>query len=209
MSGYTRISLNTYFLPVLLIFHQQSAIFSASIYDFDIWSPWPWPWIFKANFQNRYISGMGLIDIEWKGHESIWWWAHYIPLDLWPHPSPWPWIFKFWNSHISMDCPIHLKRKGYESVQCLTHWITLTFDPPMTLTLDFQGIVYSTTCAIYAEIKRLLLKITDCKFNNQINYRCFPLPYLWFASWIFQQYCKCLRTLPNHILHLDLKASYP
>ena len=42
---------------------------------------WPGPWIFKAIFQNSHIWGMGgLIDMEWKGYESIWYWTHYMTL---------------------------------------------------------------------------------------------------------------------------------
>ena len=34
------------------------------------------------------------------------------------------------------------KRKWYKLKQCWTHYMTLTFDLPMTLTLDFQGQIF-------------------------------------------------------------------
>ena len=64
----------------------------------------PWAWMFrKVKFRNSCISGIvGLIDVKWKGSESIR-----------PHPWPWPWSFKvrIWNSLISgMGQPINMKR---------------------------------------------------------------------------------------------------
>ena len=45
--------------------------------------PWPWPWIFKVNILKCCISGMGwLIDLEWKGCESIKCWTHVVTFDV-------------------------------------------------------------------------------------------------------------------------------
>ena len=58
---------------------------------------------------------------------------------------PWYWIVKvkFLNGCISgTACPIGQKRKWYKLKQCWTHYMTLTFDLPMTLTLDFQGQIF-------------------------------------------------------------------
>ena len=51
---------------------------------------WPWPFClthdldlgyFKVKFRNSYISGIvGLIDVKWKGSESIGYWADYMTL---------------------------------------------------------------------------------------------------------------------------------
>ena len=46
--------------------------------DFQLWpQPWPWPWIFEVKFWKSRISGMGwMIDMGWKGCESIKCWTH-------------------------------------------------------------------------------------------------------------------------------------
>ena len=39
------------------------------LYGLDLWThPWPWTWIFKVEFSNSHISGIGRqINLEWKG----------------------------------------------------------------------------------------------------------------------------------------------
>ena len=47
-------------------------------------------WILKARFQNSYIPGMcGLIDMERKGYELIWYWTYYMTF-VWTYR--WPWL---------------------------------------------------------------------------------------------------------------------
>ena len=50
--------------------------------DFELWRhPWPWPWIYKVNFLNSCISGMGgPINMEWKGYEAIGLYTYYATL---------------------------------------------------------------------------------------------------------------------------------
>ena len=53
---------------------------------------WPWPLtslmtlildVSRSQFQNSCISGIvGLIDVKWKGSESIWYWADCMTLPL-------------------------------------------------------------------------------------------------------------------------------
>ena len=52
------------------------------LYGLALWPhPWPWPCSFKVNIWNSLIWGMGgLIDMEWKGCESI---IHDHDCDLW------------------------------------------------------------------------------------------------------------------------------
>ena len=44
---------------------------------------WPWPWTFKVKFGSGHIPGTGwLIDLKWKGCESMRCWTHYVTLTL-------------------------------------------------------------------------------------------------------------------------------
>ena len=48
--------------------------------DLELWPlPWPWPWIFKVNFLNSWISGIGgPTNMERKGYEWIGCYTNYV-----------------------------------------------------------------------------------------------------------------------------------
>ena len=59
--------------------------------------PWPWPWIFKVKFWKSRISGMGwLIDMGWKGCESIECWTHVVTFNF---PLIHDLGLRFWRSN--------------------------------------------------------------------------------------------------------------
>ena len=77
---------------------------------------WPWPWIFKVNFLNSCISGMGgPINMEWKGYESIGCYSYYVTLSY-------DFDLGFWRSNFEKALIIGIRGwidiKGYESIEC-------------------------------------------------------------------------------------------
>ena len=99
-----------------------------------------------------------LIDMEWKGCESLGCWTHYVTLnmyrnkpnityllELWPHPWLWPWVFKvrFCNSCIwGMRGLIDMEWSGCEWIGWLTHYGTLNFDLTYDLDLRFYKVKF-------------------------------------------------------------------
>ena len=134
---------------------------------------WPWSFClthdldhgyFKVKFRNSCISGIvGLIDVKWKGSESIEYWADYMTLpfdhihdqwprhiptdsqrDLWPHSWPWPWMFQGKISKwLSQELLVWLIWNENEVSEYDTGPIVwpCPLTTPMTLTLElkFQG----------------------------------------------------------------------
>ena len=84
-------------------------------FNFVLWPHrWPWPWIFTIEFWNSCIPGMGvgLIDLEREGYESIGCYTDFVTfsydLDL-----------GFWKCCISgMGGPIDMEPKWCESIGC-------------------------------------------------------------------------------------------
>ena len=69
-----------------------------SLCDFELW-PHPWPWIFRVNFWNSCISGMGgPINMEWKGYESIGCYCYYVTLSY-------DFDHGFWRSNFEKALP--------------------------------------------------------------------------------------------------------
>ena len=86
-----------------------------SLCDFELW-PHAWPWIFKVNFLNSCISGMGgPINMEWKGYESIGCYSYYVTLSY-------DFDLGFWRSNFEKALIIGIRGwidiKGYESIGC-------------------------------------------------------------------------------------------
>ena len=109
--------------------------------------PWPWPWIFKVNFWKSCIKGMGwTIDMEQKGCESIICYTHFVAF----------------NVHLTHDLDLGFSRSNFENAVSLEWECRLTlnerdlsrqnvrpmlwlsiFTSSMTLTLDFQGQIFT------------------------------------------------------------------
>ena len=82
-----------------------------------------------------------LIDMEWKGCESIGCKTHIMTLncDLTHDLDPLIFKVKFWKSHNSgMGCPIDMERKGCESIECWTHVVISNYDLTHDLDLEFS-----------------------------------------------------------------------
>ena len=107
--------------------------------DFELWPhPWPWPWIFKVNFLNSCISWTGrLINMEWKGYESIGCYTYYVTLSYDFNLGIWRSNFKK-SSIIVIRVWIDMKPKGCESIGCWTQVVTLNFVLTHDLDLGFS-----------------------------------------------------------------------
>ena len=110
---------------------------SDSICDFEFW-PHPLLWILKVKFWKSSISRMGgLINMEWKGCESIGCWTHYVTLNYDLHLG-----FSRSNvkksSIIGIRGLIDMEPKGCESIGCWTRVVTLNFDLTHDLDLGFS-----------------------------------------------------------------------